>query len=874
MFLRRRRADHDFPAEIEAHIQIEEDRLRSEGLSEDEARAAARRAFGNSTLAEERFYECHRWLWWDRLRQDLRYAVRTLIHSPAFTIGAIVTLALGIGANTAIFSVIDAALLKPLPFPQPDRLVVVSGRSSEGRLGTLGAADITDLRNQASFLAQLAAYREHSFNLTGQDRPERANGAVVTANFFAALGVQAQLGRTFDPEQDHPGSARRGILSYRLWQRRYGADPGILGQAVSIDGEPVTLLGVMPPRFEFPAGSEVWLSPRFSLPEHELRPNDDPSRDRGTHFLDVVARLKAGATLAQARAEANAIIARAKTQFGDEEEFSGAAVIPLRQELVGDRQTALLILFGAVAVLLLIACANVANLFLARGATRQKEMAIRGALGAGRARLVRQLLTESMVLALAGGGLGVLLGQLGMKPLEAMIPPETLGGAPLHLDGRILAFTAVVALAAGIVFGLFPALHMARPDLNTALREGGRGSASGAGALRMRRALVVMEVALAAVLLAGAGLLIRSFDRLMAEPEGFNPRGVLTLQLSLPQSRYAKPEERANFVKRALERIAQVPGVRSASAISRLPLKAGSSTRTLEIQGRAARSGEPSLDYLAITPDYFASLGIPLERGRAFTERDDATGPRALIVTDSAAREFWPGEDPVGKLVRIGACAANEKDWCRVIGVVGDVHQHDLSAAAKPTVYVAYAQDPWPFLSVVASTRMEPASAAGAMESAIHAVDKDLPVYGIRTMEQVVAASVSPARLRMLLLGLFAALALTLASIGIYGILSYSVTERRQEIGIRIALGATPAGVRGMIVWQGARLALGGVVIGLMLSLAAARWMSSLLFGVQPADIATLTSISVLLMVVALLASFIPAWRATRWDPVEALRGE
>ena len=653
--LRRRRSDTDFSAEIEAHIRLEADRLRAEGLSEDDARAAARRAFGNLTSAEERFFEGHRWLWWDCLRQDLRYALRTLTHAPAFTIAAVVTLALGIGANTAIFSAIDAALLKPLPFPESDRLVVVAGRSAEGRPGGLGAGDITDLRTQASSLAHLAAYRQHSFNLTGQDRPERAAGSVVTTDFFATLGVQAQFGRTFDPQQDRPGTARRAILGYQLWQKRYGADPAILGKAVDIDGESVTILGVMPPRFEFPAGGELWLSARFPLPEHELRPNDDPSHDRGTHFLDVVGRLKPGVTLAQARAEANTIIARAKQQFGNDEEFSGAVVVPLRENLVGDRKTALLILLGAVAALLLIACANVANLFLARGATRQKEMSIRGALGAGRWRLVRQLLTESIVLAIAGGTLGVLLGQLGMKPLEAMLPAETLGGVALHLDGRILAFTAVVALAAGIVFRLFPALHLAKPDLQAALREGGRGSSSGAGAHRMRNALVVLEVALAAVLLVGAGLLIRSFARLIAEPGGFNPHGVLTLQLSMPQSRYPNPEQRADFLKQALERIAQLPGVASAGAISRLPLKAGASTRDLEIQGRPAPpSGEPILDYLATTPDYFASLGIPLLRGRMFTERDGRSAPRVVIMTESAARQFWPGEDPVGKLVRIG----------------------------------------------------------------------------------------------------------------------------------------------------------------------------------------------------------------------------
>ncbi len=808
------------------------------------------------------------------MTHDLRYAFRSLLHSPAFTLAAIVTLALGIGANTAIFSAIDAVLLKPLPFPEPDQLVVISGRDADGQLGAFTGADLIDLRTQAQSFEHLAAYRETSFNLTGQDRPERVTGAVASTDFFATFRAQALLGRTLSPALDRPAGPRTAVLSYRLWQRRYGGEQGIAGKTTIVDGEPATIVGVMPPSFQFPAASDLWLSPRFLLPEHPLVPNNDPSLNRSSHYLQTIARVKTGVTLAQARTESNAIVARLKSLYKDDEEHVGASLVPLHDELAGSSRTALLMLLGAVGMLLLIACANVANLVLARGATRQKEIVIRVALGAGRARVVRQLLTESLMLALAGGAVGILLGEFAVKPLGAMVPAELLGGTALQLDSRVLAFTLVIALASGIVFGLLPALQMARPDLNSVLKEGNRGTASGSHAYRTRSLLVIVEIALAAILLVGAGLLIRSFSRLLAVPGGFNPEHVLTLQLSLPQGSYPKPDDRAAFVQQMLDRVGVTPGVASASVISRLPLKSGSSTRSMTVQGRTTLPADPAPDYLSVGPHYFESMGIRILKGRTFTARDTAAAPRVVVVTEATARRFWPDSDPVGQRVTIGKCAAGEQDWCQVIGVVADVQQHALNELPKPAVYVAYAQDPWPFMAVVVRTRTDPASAATAVESAIHSVDKDQPVYGVRTMQAVVAASVSPARLRMLLLGIFAAVALALASVGIYGVMAYSVSQRKHEIGIRMALGAAPGDVRRLIAGQAARLALAGVCAGLVVSVGLARYMASLLFGIQPVDLPTLAVISILLVAVALMASWIPVWRATRLDPVSALRNE
>ena len=870
----RRRTGRDFSAEIRSHIALEAERLQGEGLSQADAEAAARRAFGNLTAAEERFYESGRSMWWDQVSKDSHYALRVLRRSPAFTLAATLTLALGIGANTAIFSVIDAALLRPLPYPQPDRLVMLYGRAQSRENSDLSPATFLDFRRQSRTL-ELAGYRESPFNVTGQDRPERIRGAVVTPDFFGVLGVQAQLGRTLTPDLDKPGAPRSVVVSYALWQRRYGASSEVLGRQILIDGEPRTVVGVMPPFFQYPAESELWTAARFAVPEHILRPDLDQSNIRDSHYFDTIGRVRPGFSLAQAQAEANTIARRLKQQYGNDEEASSAALVTLRDDLIGSARPALMILLGAVGLLLLIACANVANILLARGAARQKEIAVRSALGAGRARLVRQFLTESILLASAGGILGVALAYVGLHPLGALLPEGVPGGAAIELEPRVLVFTTLVSLASGILFGFFPALHLSRDgSLDGMLKEHGRGGASGGmRAHRARSALVAVEIALAAVLLVGAGLLIRSFSRLLAVSEGFRAERVLSLKLSLSDARYPSVGDRALFVKRTLESIAALPGVGSAAVVSRLPLNPGNSTRSVDIKGRTSTQDDPAPDYLVISPDYFRGMGIRLLSGRAFTERDDAGAPPVVIVNQAMARVFWPGRNPVGEFVMVGGCG-NENDWCQVVGVVEDVHQHHLDQAPRPAVYVPYARDPWPFMVFVVRTSTEPAAAASAVQSAIHSVDRDQPLYGVRTMEEVVSLSRSPRRVRMLLLSLFAGLALALACVGIYGVMAYLVAQRAHEIGIRMALGADRKAVLGLIVGQGLKLSLAGVAAGLLLAAGLSRFLSTVLYGVGTTDAPTFIGVAALLLALAAAASYLPAWRASRVDPVTALRAE
>jgi predicted permease len=805
--------------------------------------------------------------------RDIRFGLRVLAKSPAFTVIAVLTLALGIGANTAIFSVIDAALLRPLPYPDADRIVVLYQFDQDKQTDYPAPADFLDFRQQSSSFAYFAAHRGLPFNLSGNGQPERVEGAVVTSDFFPALGVQAVRGRTIQPDLDPPGGASVAVLGYGLWQRRFGADAGIVGRAIDVDGVSRIVVGIMPPGFAFPAGSELWTSSRFAAVSHPLRPTEDPSALRDSHYFQSFGRLKPGVTLAQASAEVDTITKRLKQQYGDQEEGFGATLIPLRQDLVGETRPALLILLGAVALVLLIACVNVANIILARGASRQKEMALRIALGAGRVHLLRHLLVESLFLALAGGGLGILLALGALAPLRALVPANMIGGASIALDSRVLLFTFFASLASGVLFGLIPGLRLLGADLNVSLQEGGRGSAGGGRARRMRSALVVTEIALAAVLLIAAGLLLRSFSHLLNVAEGFNPDHVLSLQLALPQARYPKPGDRVAFVKNTLERVNSLPGIAVSSAISRLPLNPGNSSRSVEIEGRTPPpSGDISPDYLVVTPDYFQTLGVPLLAGRTFTDRDDANAAPVAIVSEATAHHFWPGQDVIGKHLR-GACG-DDKTWCQVVGVVGDIKQHHLEQASKLAVYVPFSQDPWAFFALVVRTKLEPASAASAVEGAIHSLDADEPVYNVRSMRDVEAASLSPQRLQIALIGLFAALALILACMGIYGVMAYSVAQRTSEIGVRMALGAQTGNVLALVLGEGLRLAVLGAAIGLAGSFFAARLLSGMLFGVAPSDPFTFASVAMVLVAVAMMACYVPARRATRVDPLVALRYE
>ncbi len=868
-----RRRPGDFSEEIRSHIDHEAARLRREGLSEAEAQYAARRAFGNVTAAEERYYERHRWMWWDEITGDLRFAVRTLRQNAGFAIAAVLTLALGIGANTAIFSLVDRVLLRPLPYPGANQIVSLYGADDQHGGVPLSPATFLDFRSQSTSYSSISAYREMPFNLSANDLPQRVNGAIVTPDFFDVLGVHPVLGRPLTSALDPPGGPATIIIGYSLWQRLFAGDPGVLGRTMQIDGVSRTIVGIMPRSFQFPPKCEAWKPARYRVPEHPLRQDVDVSGDRTAHYFSIFGRLKSGVSLAAARLEGNTIAARLKQQYGDDEEMSRMEMLPLQEDLIGDNRPALLLLLSAVGLLLIIACVNVANILLARGATRQREIAIRGALGAGGARLMRQLLTESLTLGLLGGGVGILLAYATLRPLSALLSEQAIPGLEPKLDARVLVFTAVVTVLSAVLFGLLPALQAARLDLNRVLKEGGRGS----GGLRARRAqnvLVITEVALAGVLLVGAGLLLRSFSRLIEVPTGFQAERVVSMALTLPNVRYRDAASRARFAAELLERLRALPGVTSAGLISRLPLDPGNSTRSIEIKGGPPRpDGERAPDYLVISPDYFRAMGIPLLRGRFFTDHDGPNAAPAVIINETLARRAFSSQNPTDQMVRVGGCGG-PNDWCQVVGVVGDVHQHGLDEKPRLALYVPYARDPWAFMVFVVRTSTETAALTPLLQDAVRAIDKDQPVYHVRTMSEVVSASLAPRRVRMLLIGLFAVLALILSCVGIYGVMAYSVAQRTQEIGIRMTLGAARADIVRLVAFNALKLTAVGVVAGSVLGWALTRFLSKMLYGVQPTDVVTFVGAWTILIITALVACYVPALRATRVDPLISLRSE
>ena len=867
IFFAKRRKQADFASEIESHIAIEAERLREEGLNASDAQTAARLKFGNILQTKERFYESQRILWLEDLQKDVRYALRLVRQSPLFAITIVLTLALGIGATAAIFSVTDAALIKPLPFPDAQRLASLYERW-QGDLDSLAPAYYLDYRSEAKSFEDLTAYRHDSFNLGGENRPERVLGAVVTPNFFAALAVPPQLGRTLDPVQDKPGGTRTVVLSYSLWKRRYAGSADVIGRSVLVDGEPAIIVGVMPASFTFPDNAGMWAAARFQVPEHPLRPLMDPSMSRSSHYFDIIGRLKRGVTIHQAQAEVDVIARRLSKQHEDEELGDGLQLVSLRDDLVGNTRPAILILLGAVGVLFLITCANVTNIELARGATRQKEIAIRSSLGAGRLRLLRYLIAESLLLSLAGAALGLVGAHYALRSLDALLPPDVLPPGGLTIDFRLIAFATGISVLSTILIGLFPAIQVANLDLNSTLKEGSRAVTGGARVNRSRKILVVTQVALAAILLIGAGLLIRSFDRLLSVPRGFSPDHVLSLQLSLPLAEYRTPTDRNRFATEVLDGIRSLPGVRSVALTSRLPLNPGGSQRGIQIKGRpSVPGGDVSRSYLVISPDYFRTLHIPVLEGRVFTDRDTANAPGAVVINQAMARHFWPREDAIGKYIKV-----DRLDWSPVIGVVADVAQQGLDKAPRPTMYVPYAQDPWPALALVIRTAGDPKHMASAAITAIHQVDKDEPVYNLRTMHQVIASSVQVRHFRTVLLSLFAVFALTLAAVGTYGVMAYTVEQRRHEMGIRLALGAQPNKIRLLFFGEGLRLVAYGIAAGLLASSVLTRFISGMLYGVQPNDPLSFLAALVLLVIAAFLASFIPARRAMKLDPANILR--
>jgi putative ABC transport system permease protein len=802
--------------------------------------------------------------------QDIRYGLRTMMKNPGFTVVAVIALALGIGANTAIFSVVNTVLLRPLPYKDPDRLVMVWEDASQ--LGfphnTPAPANYIDWRDQNQAFEGMSALHRMSFNLTGVGEPERLDGRRVSANLFSLLGVEPQLGRKFLLEDDTPGKNHVVMLSHTLWQRRFGSDASIIGKSIDLNGESFTVVGVMPSEFQFPSREdELWVPIAFDSAE---------ASRRGSHYLEVLARTRPGVTLEQAQAEMNTIAARLEQQNPQTNAKIGAKVIPLHEDVVGDIKPALLLLLGAVGFVLLVACANVANLLLVRAAVRQKEIALRVALGASRSRLIRQFLTESVLLAVLGGIVGLSLSFIGLLVLKTFIPENISQAKFIAMDARVLLFTAGVSLITGLIFGLAPATQAANFNLNETLKEGGRDSASGNRGNRIRSLLVIAEVAVSLVLLIGAALLINSFLRLRNVDPGFRSDNLLTMRIVLPELKYSDQTRRSAFYSELVNRVEALPGVRAAAVTNWIPLVFQGDSVGISIEGRTdpTMSQRPNAVTRVISPHYFRAMSIQLLQGRELDERDKADSPGVVVISETMARRFWPGENPIGKRLTPGSPQSSD-GWLEVIGVVRDVRQFQLSAEPKPQMYLSYRQaEFFAPRHLVVSTNVAPLSLAETVRRTVWEIDKDQPVSHILSMDEVVAESISRQRFSMLLLGIFAAVALVLAAVGIYGVMSYSVEQRTHEIGIRMALGAQTRAVIKLAVGRELRLVSIGLAIGLVAALMLTRVMSTLLFGISATDPTTFVVIALVLISVALLASYIPARRATKVDPMIALRYE
>jgi putative ABC transport system permease protein len=808
--------------------------------------------------------------------QDIRYGVRMLLKAPSVSIVATIALALGIGANTAIFSVVNAVLLRPLPFVHSEQLMNL-WETDQTRGYVRGAAsypNFVDWREQNHVFEHVASYHQNDYVLTGRGESARLQGAVVSADLFPLLGVSPMIGRTFLPDEDKPGeSGRVVLLSQELFQKRFNSDPNAVGQSMVLDGRNFTIVGVMPQAFQFPIQNdpvELWTTVAVD------REGKEPiTEERGAHYMNVIARLKPGVSREQAQAEMTAISARLEQQYPDKDLHKGSGVEPSLEALVGDIRPALLILLGAVGCVLLIACANVANLLLARAMTRHKEMAIRSALGASRMRVVRQLLTESVLLSLAGGALGLVLAVWWSDLLVALGKQNIPRALQVGLDWRVLAFTFVVSILTGVVFGLVPALHSSKTELTESLKEGGRGSGEGARRNRTRGVLVVSELAIAVVLLVGAGLLIQSLWRLRQVSPGFDSQNLLTFVVGIPEVKYPTAKQ-AQFYHDLVARVESLPGVRSASSIIPLPLSGDLFRISFETEGRPMAKGDlPSADFFSIGGDYFKTLGVSMLKGRAFSERDGEKAPGVVIVNQAFAQKFFPSEDPLGKRIKPGISTdENKPDWREIVGVVADVRNRNLSSELRPGYFVPAAQIPFNQMTMVVRTTGDPHSLITAVQNEVHSMDKELPVFSVKTMDEYISATVAAPRFNATLLLIFAAVALVLTIVGLYGVMSYSVAQRTNEIGIRMALGAQTRDVLRLIVAQGFKLVLLGLAIGLAGAFALMRVISSLLFGVTTKDPLTFAAVAVLLALVALLACYIPARRATRLDPLSALRYE
>lgn len=867
---------NDIDREMRSHLDLQTEANIKAGMSPSAARQQALRSFGKVERAVDAAYDVKGGGVFETVMQDVRYGARMLTKHKAFTTVAVITLALGIGANTAIFSVVNELLLRPLVYRDAERIVMLWEVTPEGRRqNTTSRANFRAWRDQSSSFTQMAAFTDQRFNLTGDGEPEELSVQMATPEIFKVLGVDPLLGRTFLAEDDGAGKPPVAVLSYALWQRRFGGQSSVLEQPITLNGEKFTIIGVMPASFQFHIKHRSGTGRPAELWTILPMPIGPGANDRG-RFLSVVARLKDGVAVEQAGAELRTIEARLSDEVPQFNKNYSAEVLPLREQFFGSVRRPLWLMLGAVGFVLLIACANVANLLLSLATSREKEIALRAALGARRGRIIRQLLTESLLLALLGSALGLGFAWIGIKALVAISPRDLISLQSVGLNVSVLLWTLGVSLLTGIIFGLAPALHISRLNLNDSLKEGGKSeSAQAGGSRRLRSALVVSEIALAVVLLASAGLLIKSFVRLQQVDRGFNTDNILTMVVRLPDTGYSKDPQIVNFFVQAMERIRSLPSVRSAGVINFLPLYGGLGSATgFKIEGRPEPPpGQgPSTDVRVVDAGYFETMGIPLLRGRNFSNLELREPRRVILINEALARKHFANEDPIGK--RLDVAMFENPIWCEVIGVVGNVRYDSLIDESPPAVYFAHPDLAYSFMTLVIRTDGDPASLAPSVQREIRGLDPNQPVSDVRTMDQVMSEWVSRSRFNTLLLGLFAALATLLSAVGIFGVMNYSVALRTRELGLRLAVGAQPRQVLLLVLKQGLLLTVLGVVVGLAASLALTRLLSGLLFGVEAFDLSTFTTISLLLVAVSLLACYLPARRAMRIDPLRALRYE
>lgn len=869
------RVDQEFEDELLTHLEmLTEENLRR-GLLPEEAARAARIRLGGLLELKETNRELQGLPLLETLQQDLRYAFRVLRKNPGFTATAVLTLALGIGANTAIFSVVHAVLLKPLPYPHSEQLFnVFQAHPREGVAGTgWSHANLVDLREQATLFSALAGAQQHQLTLTARGEPSVVNASVVTPELFSLLGEEPLAGRPLRPEDGVKGAPAVAVISEGLWRSRFGADPRVLDSSINLDKRPFTVVGIMPEAFRFPRlaeGDQVWIpvaqDPLFGgwLPR------------RTGHWLQVTGRLKPGVSSTQAQAELDAIAARLAQAFPAENDGWAIRMVPLQQMIVGEAEAPLLVLLGAVGLVLLIACANIANLLLARATSRAREIAVRTTLGAGRARIVRQLLSETAVLGLLGGAAGMALAYWGVASLSSLLPPGLPRTHEVRVDTAVLGFALLLSVLASGAFGLAPALFAANSSLQANLREGGQRSGESGRRQRARRLLVAGEIALAMVLLVAAGLLLRSFSKLLSTSPGFEVEHVLKADISLPQFQYSTPQQWTTFSDTLLERLQSEPGLQLAAVAVPRPLADRCVTLGFDIVGRppSSTSASRTAEYVSVSPAYFQVMGIPLVAGRTFERHDSPSSPRVSIISQALARLHFPNQDPLGKRLVFGFPPGVRGEEREIVGIVGDVRAMALGEKPGPMMYVPYAQEPFWGANLVVKSALDPASVAATIRLKVREMDRDLPVTDLATMPEVIGASVAEPRFRALLLGLFAAMALALAATGIFGVISYSVSCRTNEIGIRMALGASRGTILRMVLRETLGLTFAGLAIGVPCALAAARLVQHMLFGVSAHDPATLVGVALVLSAVAALAGYVPARRATRVEAMVALRQE